>query len=69
MWGTCVDLLPAYLHHGRTLAEAESITAVKCRVLLYNRGFEQISGDNTSRNLMSETLSESVVAGNVPDRT
>ena len=44
VWGTCVDLIPAYLYHWRTLAEVESIKAVKCRVLLYNREFERLSG-------------------------
>ena len=50
MWGTCVDLIRAYLHHSRTLAEVESIKAVKYRVLLYNRELERFSGDNTFTN-------------------
>ena len=39
-----MDLIPAYLYHSRTLAEVESIKAVKCRVLLYNCEFERLSG-------------------------
>ena len=50
MWGTCVDLIPAYLYHSRTLAEVESIQAVKYRVLIYNREFERLSGANTFTN-------------------
>ena len=44
VWGTCVDLIPAYLHHWRTLAEVESIKAVTCRVLLYNCEFQRFLG-------------------------
>ena len=44
MWGTCVDLSPAYLYHSRTLAEVESIKAVKCRHRVYERQFERFSG-------------------------
>jgi hypothetical protein len=44
VWGTCVDLIPAYFYDWRSLAEVESIKAVKCRVLLYTRQFEWFSG-------------------------
>ena len=39
MWGTCVDWIPAYLNHCRTLTEVERIKVAKCRVLLYIREF------------------------------
>ena len=44
VWGTCVDLIPAYLYHWRTLAEVESIKAVKCRHRVYERQSERFSG-------------------------
>ena len=36
MWGTCVDLIPAYLHHWRTLAEVDSIKSEKCQHVCMN---------------------------------
>jgi hypothetical protein len=42
MWGTCVDLIPAYLYHWRTLAEVDSIKQEKCQHVCMNvnlRGF------------------------------
>ena len=44
MRGTCVDFIPAYLYHSRTLAEVESIKAVTFRVLLYNCEFQRFLG-------------------------
>ncbi len=40
----CVDLIQAYLYHWRTLAEVESINAVKCRDLVYKRQHNRSSG-------------------------
>ncbi len=42
--GTCVDLMPLYLHDSRTLAEVERIPVVKCRDRVYKREFERLSG-------------------------
>jgi len=44
VWGTCVDLIPAYLYQSRTLAEVERIKAVKCRHRVYERQSERLSG-------------------------
>ena len=44
VWGTCMDLIPAYLHDSRTLVEVESIKPVKCRVLLYICEFQRFLG-------------------------
>ena len=42
--GTCVDLMPAYLHDCRSLAEVERTKVVKCRDRVYKRDFERLSG-------------------------
>ncbi len=44
MWGTCVDLIPAYLYQSRTLAEVETIKAVKCRGRVHKGEFERFGG-------------------------
>jgi hypothetical protein len=44
VWGTCMDLIPAYLYHCRTLAEVEGIQVVQCRDSVYQHEFERFSG-------------------------
>ncbi len=39
MWGTCMDLIPGYLYVCSSLAEVESIKAVKSRLRVYKRAF------------------------------
>ena len=43
-WGTCVDFIPAYLYLHRALAEVEIIQPANCRVRVYKRQFERVSG-------------------------
>ena len=44
VWGTCVDLIPAYFYDWRSLAEVESIKAVKFRDLVYKCEFLTVFG-------------------------
>jgi hypothetical protein len=41
VWGTCVDVTPGYLCDGWSVAEVESIKALKCRVRVYKREIQR----------------------------
>ena len=44
VWGTCVKCNPKYLNDWSSLAQVDSIKAVKCRALVYKRRFQRFFG-------------------------
>ena len=44
MWGTCVKCNPKDLNESSSLAQVDSIKAVKCRALVFKRRFQRFFG-------------------------